>query len=120
MRITSKNGGLTIVELLVVIAIIAIIAAIAVPMYSTHVVKTKISNTRYEADPYVKELRIYTSTHTSFPPADDSTWRCDNLDSEYVSRICLVRESETAADIEVYLASNVLESGSFYKYILSI
>lgn len=62
MRIKFNNSGLSIVELLIIIPIISIVAAIAVPIYSTYVVKTKISNTIYEADQYVKKLRVYTNT----------------------------------------------------------
>lgn len=41
MKFTKKNGGFTLVELIVVIAILAILAAIAVPAYSGYIKKAK-------------------------------------------------------------------------------
>ena len=44
--IFKKNGGFTLVELIVVIAILAILAGVAVPAYSGYVTKANMSNDR--------------------------------------------------------------------------
>ena len=41
MNMMKKNGGFTLVELIVVIAILAILAGVAVPAYSGYVTKAK-------------------------------------------------------------------------------
>ena len=41
MKLMRKNGGFTLVELIVVIAILAILAGIAVPAYSGYIEKAK-------------------------------------------------------------------------------
>ena len=41
MNMFKKNGGFTLVELIVVIAILAILAAVAVPAYSGYITKAK-------------------------------------------------------------------------------
>ncbi|WP_157671502.1 hypothetical protein [Francisella halioticida] len=52
------------IQLMVVIFIITIIVAIVISLYSTQIIKTKISNTRYDADNYVKDLVVYASTYS--------------------------------------------------------
>ena len=41
MNMFKKNGGFTLVELIVVIAILAILAGVAVPAYSGYIAKAK-------------------------------------------------------------------------------
>ena len=50
MNIIKKNGGFTLVELIVVIAILAILAGIAVPAYSGYIEKAKDAAVIVELD----------------------------------------------------------------------
>ena len=43
LRTIKKQGGFTLIELMIVIAIIAILAAIAVPAYQDYTIRTKVS-----------------------------------------------------------------------------
>ena len=44
MNMFKKNGGFTLVELIVVIAILAILAAVAIPAYSGYITKAQEAN----------------------------------------------------------------------------
>ena len=48
MNMFKKNGGFTLVELIVVIAILAILAGIAVPAYSGYISKATAVQTQVE------------------------------------------------------------------------
>ena len=50
MNMIKKNGGFTLVELIVVIAILAILAGIAVPAYSGYIEKAKDAAVIVELD----------------------------------------------------------------------
>lgn len=114
--------GFSINELIVVIAIIVIVAAVVVPLFSTQIIKTKISNTRYDVDKYVKDLLIYANTNGSFQDENSTIWQCYDLNENYVNRVCLIRDSETVTNVEVYLTDNVVPdvSDPYYMYTLEI
>ena len=51
----KKNGGFTLVELIVVIAILAILAGVAIPTYSAYIAKAEAAKEVVAADASEKE-----------------------------------------------------------------
>ena len=58
MNMFKKNGGFTLVELIVVIAILAILAAVAIPAYSGYISKAEEAND-YTALDSVKTAAVF-------------------------------------------------------------
>lgn len=61
-----KHKGFTLIELLVVVAIIGIVSAIALPIYSSYVVRgklaeapTNLANFRIQMEQYYQDNRVY-------------------------------------------------------------
>lgn len=74
MNMMKKNGGFTLVELIVVIAILAILAGVAVPAYSGYLDKAKEAsdtqvlsavNTAIQAATAVNDATLKTATYGS-------------------------------------------------------
>lgn len=64
-----KNNGFTLIELLVVVAIIGIVTAIALPIYSSYLVRgklaeasTDLANFRVQMEQYYQDNRSYAAT----------------------------------------------------------
>ena len=47
----NKQSGFTLIELMIVIAVVGILAAIAIPMYQTYSVRSKVSEALVAANP---------------------------------------------------------------------
>lgn len=89
--ITSRQTGVTLIELMVTVAIMAILAAVAIPMYSDYVMRGRIpqatgnlSSMRVKLEQYFQDNRTYVGacvagTIAPLPPADDFTYTCPTL-----------------------------------------
>ena len=65
MNMFKKNGGFTLVELIVVIAILAILAAVAIPAYSGYISKAQEAND-YTALDSLKTATVFAVTEEDY------------------------------------------------------
>ena len=65
MNMFKKNGGFTLVELIVVIAILAILAGVAIPAYSGYITKAKDAAAITELDAVATAVQAARATDTN-------------------------------------------------------
>ena len=65
----KKNGGFTLVELIVVIAILAILAGVAIPAYSGYITKAKDAAAITELDAVATAVQAARATDTATLPS---------------------------------------------------
>lgn len=95
MNMFKKNGGFTLVELIVVIAILAILAGIAIPAYSGYIKKAQDAAVVTELDAIataaqaanatageIKEIEVTNNTITVTPK--DGATLATNYDTDFV------------------------------------
>jgi type IV pilus assembly protein PilA len=69
---TARQGGFTLIELMIVIAIIGILAAIAIPAYQDYTVRTQVSEGMVLADGVKTALSEYYANLGRFPSSNAS------------------------------------------------
>ena len=89
MNMFKKNGGFTLVELIVVIAILAILAGVAVPLYSGYIAKANDA-ADYTLLDSVKTAAIFAATEK----AEDYTVDADEI---------VVVDGQTTVDVITYV-----------------
>ena len=100
MNMIKKNGGFTLVELIVVIAILAILAGVAVPAYTGYINKAK------EAADLQALSAVYTAAAASIAATGDVV-ESISVDSTGVS----VNGEAANADFTTYLSGTEIPAG---------
>ena len=96
MTMFKKNGGFTLVELIVVIAILAILAGVAIPVYSGYITKAQDTKVITELD------AIATAAQAANAKADAIT-AIDLADDGETLSVTTTRISDTyVADFDIY------------------
>jgi len=71
-RSLKKEGGFTLVELLVVVIIVGILAAVAIPMYKGASDRSKASEAVSALGTIRSSLRVYYAEHAAYPVRADT------------------------------------------------
>jgi len=70
LRTIRKQGGFTLIELMIVIAIIAILAAIALPAYQSYITRTQVGEVITAASSARTEIAEFVASNGALPGSD--------------------------------------------------
>lgn len=107
----KKNGGFTLVELIIVIAIMAVLVAILAPQYLQYVEKSKVASDNSTADQILSAAKVAASDEntsltagtTTTPNVDTVAWQNVTTDGTTTSTITVGGTDK--ANLETALAS---------------
>ena len=81
LRTIKKQGGFTLIELMIVIAIIAILAAIALPAYQNYIKRTQVSEVLTAASGARTDIAEFVASNGTLP---DMTYSIQESMSKFV------------------------------------
>jgi type IV pilus assembly protein PilE len=73
-RRSVREAGITLIELMIVVAILAIISAIAIPAYQGHVREARLGTARANIDPLRLALEDYWLDNGTYADANGAEW----------------------------------------------
>lgn len=74
MQVIRKQGGFTLIEVMIVVAILGILAALAVPQYQTFTTRAKISEGLVLLGPVKLAVAEYYALHGRLPDVPGNNW----------------------------------------------
>jgi len=97
-RLTTRQQGFTLLELMIVVAVIGILASVALPSYTGHIKKGKaaeatsnLADLRIKAEQYFQDNRTYVGVN------------CAPAEAKYFSYTCTASDGAGSPDATGYL-----------------
>jgi len=102
LRTMRKQGGFTLIELMIVIAILAILLAIAIPAYQDYTVRAKVSEALNAAAPAKLAVSEFVTTENVLPNDLAEAGFSSDIQSEFVNSVKWAN-----SNIEVFISGEV-------------
>lgn len=107
----ARVAGLTIIELMIVIAIISIISVIAIPVYQQYTARAKVSEGMRLAAPIMNSIAEYYQTNSEWPPNNSAAGAPSptEYETDFVDEIEVSRMAQDGTITIVYKPSGINE-----------
>lgn len=111
-----REGGFTLIELMIVVAIIGVLASIAIPVYQTHIVKSKQSEARTTLGAVYTNEVLYQSENGTYG-ATEAAIGMDMRGRQLYSAVAF--SNVTAATFTATMTANLDNDGTVDEWVLT-